>query len=146
MGANEIMPPKKKDTSLKKTTTPRNVVKKKKATSKKTNEVDNTCHNSTLSSDDSMSSERALNFDVESLLKNASLAYHENVRKAFSESKQDMTQLASIVEEYMSSFALIGFSMTDEKVVMLNMPTPKDESALVELLRLTMVDLFNNRQ
>lgn len=58
---------------------------------------------------------------------------------------KDVSHLASIAEEYLSSFALIGYSLQDEKVVVLNMPTSKDEAALVDLIRATFVDLASNR-
>lgn len=58
---------------------------------------------------------------------------------------RDISHLGTIAEEYLSSFALIGYSLQDEKVVMLNMPSPKDEAALVDLLRATFVDLASNR-
>ena len=69
-------------------------------------------------------------------------------QKEFIQQKQkfkDIGHLASIAEEYLSSFALIGYSLQDEKVVVLNMPTSKDEAALVDLIRATFVDLANNR-
>ena len=58
---------------------------------------------------------------------------------------KEVSHLALIAEEYLSSFALIGYSLQNEKVVVINMPTPKDEAALVDLLRATFVDLASNR-
>lgn len=58
---------------------------------------------------------------------------------------KEVGHLALIAEEYLSSFALIGYSLQNEKVVVINMPTPKDEAALVDLLRATFVDLASNR-
>ena len=58
---------------------------------------------------------------------------------------KEVSHLALIAEEYLSSFALIGYSLQNEKEVVINMPTPKDEAALVDLLRATFVDLASNR-
>lgn len=58
---------------------------------------------------------------------------------------KEMSHLALMCEEYLSTFALIGYSLESEKIVMFNMPTPKDEAALVDLLRATFMDVVNNR-
>ena len=58
---------------------------------------------------------------------------------------KELSHLASICEEYMSTFALIGFSLEDEKVVMLNMSNSKNEAALVDLLRATFIEIISNR-
>ena len=58
---------------------------------------------------------------------------------------KEISHLASIAEEYLSCFALIGYSLQDEQVVIFNMPSPKDEAALVDLLRATFIDMVSNR-
>lgn len=58
---------------------------------------------------------------------------------------KEVSHLASIAEEYLSCFALIGYSLQDEQVVIFNMPSPKDEAALVDLLRATFIDIASNR-
>ena len=58
---------------------------------------------------------------------------------------KEISHLALMAEEYLSCFALIGYSLQDEEVVVFNMPTPKDEAALVDLLRATFIDIANNR-
>lgn len=58
---------------------------------------------------------------------------------------KEMSHLSLIAEEYLSCFALIGYSLQDEKVVVFNMPTAKDEAALVDLLRSTFMDIAGNR-
>ena len=74
------------------------------------------------------------------------LLRHKNENLADKKLKiKEMSHLALITEEYLSSFALIGYSLQDEQVVMFNMPTPKDEAALVDLLRSTFLDLASNR-
>lgn len=58
---------------------------------------------------------------------------------------KEMSHLALIAEEYLSCFALIGYSLQNEKVTIFSMPSPKDEAALVDLLRSTFIDIANNR-
>lgn len=58
---------------------------------------------------------------------------------------KEISHLSLMAEEYLSSFALIGYSIENEKVVILNMPTAKDEAALVDLLRATFLDIAGNR-
>ena len=58
---------------------------------------------------------------------------------------KELSHLASICEEYMSTFALIGYSLEDERVVMLNMSNSKNEAALVDLLRSTFIEIISNR-
>lgn len=58
---------------------------------------------------------------------------------------QEISHLSAIAEEYLSCFALIGYSVQNEQVVVLSMPTQKDEAALIDLLRSTFLDITNNR-
>lgn len=58
---------------------------------------------------------------------------------------KELHHLSSIVGEYLNCFIMIGYSLQDEKVVLLNMPSPKDEAALIDLLRSTFLDLASDR-
>jgi hypothetical protein len=58
---------------------------------------------------------------------------------------KEINHLALIAEEYLSCFALIGYSLQNERVTIFNMPSSKDEAALVDLLRSTFIDIANNR-
>lgn len=58
---------------------------------------------------------------------------------------KEITHLASITEEYLSCFSLIGYSFQGEKVCIFNASTSKDEAALVDLLRSTFLEIANNR-
>lgn len=58
---------------------------------------------------------------------------------------KELRHFSSIANEYLNSFILIGYSLQDEKVVLLNMPTPKDEAALIDLLRSTFLELASDR-
>lgn len=74
------------------------------------------------------------------------LARHKNDAHIDKKSKiKELHHFSAIAGEYLSSFILIGYSLQDEKVVLLNMPTPKDEAALIDLLRSTFLDLASDR-
>lgn len=58
---------------------------------------------------------------------------------------KEMGHLASLAEEYLNCFLLIGFSVQNEKVVLHSISNSKDEAALMDLLRSTFIDLAGNR-
>lgn len=58
---------------------------------------------------------------------------------------KEMSHLASLAEEYLSCFLLIGYSIQDEKVILQSISNAKDEAALMDLLRSTFLDLAGNR-
>ena len=58
---------------------------------------------------------------------------------------KEVDHLSHIIEEYLSCFVLIGYSLQDEKVCVFNAHTSKDEAALVDHLRATFLDIVNNR-
>jgi hypothetical protein len=88
---------------------------------------------------------RAEKINIEQLFAQA-LARHNKDLIADKKSKlKELNHLALIAEEYLSCFALIGYSLQDERVVIFNTPTSKDEAALVDLLRATFIDIANNR-
>ena len=57
----------------------------------------------------------------------------------------DIAHLSSMIEEFMSAYMLIGYSLQDEQVVVINANTPKDESALADLLRSTFLEIASKR-
>jgi hypothetical protein len=68
--------------------------------------------------------------------------------KLLSEKKEkfkEITHLATIAEEYLSCFSLIGYTFQGEKVCVFNAANSKDEAALVDLLRSTFLEIANNR-
>jgi hypothetical protein len=58
---------------------------------------------------------------------------------------KELGHLASLAEEYLNCFLLIGFSVQNEKVILQSMSTSKDEAALMDLLRTTFIELLGNR-
>lgn len=97
----------------------------------------------TLSADGELSKVEKIN--VDQLVAQAMLRYKQesDLDKKFK--LKEVTHLSIMAEEYLSCFALIGYSLQNEKVVILNMPTSKDEAALVDLLRATFLDIAGNR-
>jgi hypothetical protein len=83
--------------------------------------------------------------NIEQLFKQALLRYNEAKLADNKIKSKEFSHLALICEEYLSSYALIGYSLQDEKVVIFNTPTQKDESALVDLLRATFLEIIQNR-
>jgi hypothetical protein len=83
--------------------------------------------------------------DAEQLFAQALLRHKKEIFQDRKEQLKEMSNLALIAQEYLSSFALIGYSLQNERVVLFNMPSPKDEAALVDLLRATFIDIANNR-
>ena len=81
--------------------------------------------------------------NVKQVIAQALIRYqHEQVFDRKQKNKE-LNHLVGICEEYLSSFALIGYTLEGEKIVAIDHPTQKDEAALLELLRETVTTLFN---
>lgn len=96
-----------------------------------------------LSADEGLSKLEKTN--VDQLLAQAFLRYKNDLIQDKKHKVKEITHLSSMVEEYLNCFVLVGYSLQDEKVVVLNMPSPKDEAALIDLLRATFLDLASER-
>ena len=83
--------------------------------------------------------------NIESLFSKALARYKNEILADQKDKYKELNHLALIAEEYLSCFALIGYSLQDEEVVIFNTPTSKDEAALIDLLRSTFIDIANNR-
>jgi hypothetical protein len=59
--------------------------------------------------------------------------------------QKELMHLATMAQEYLSSFIVIGYSLQGERAIVTHIPTAKDESALIDLLRSTLIDLANER-
>lgn len=88
---------------------------------------------------------KAEKINIDQLFVQALTRYKKEQLRDEQSKLKEVSHLALIAEEYLSSFALIGYSLQDEKVVIFNMPSPKDEAALVDLLRSTFIDIASNR-
>lgn len=58
---------------------------------------------------------------------------------------KELNHFASTAEEYLNCYLLIGFSLQNEKVILQSVSTPKDEAALMDLLRSTFMEFMSNR-
>ena len=83
--------------------------------------------------------------NINQLFSQALLRYKQEDLDDKKSKLKEISHLATIAEEYLSTFALIGYSLQSEKVVIFNMSNSKDEAALVDLLRATFIELVNNR-
>jgi hypothetical protein len=100
---------------------------------------------STLKENNSIPIPKAEQINIDRLILDA-LNRHKN--EDFVNKKQkfkELTHLSVMCEEYLSAFMLVGYSLQNEPVVFFNSPTPKDEAALIDLLRSTFIDIVNNR-
>jgi hypothetical protein len=69
----------------------------------------------------------------------------EKILNEKKEKFKEITHLATMAEEYLSCFSLIGYTLQGEKVCVFNAANSKDEAALVDLLRSTFLEIANNR-
>lgn len=83
--------------------------------------------------------------NINQLFSQALIRYSKESLEDKKDKLKEVGHLASMAEEYLSTFALIGYSLQNEKVVIFNMSNSKDEAALVDLLRATFIELVNNR-
>lgn len=83
--------------------------------------------------------------NINNLFSKALSRYRNELLADQKDKYKELNHLALIAEEYLSCFALIGYSLQDEEVVIFNTPTSKDEAALVDLLRATFIDIASNR-
>ena len=83
--------------------------------------------------------------NIDNLFAHARFRYAKEELADNKNKQKELMHLATIAEEYLSCFMLIGYSLQNEQVVIFNASTPKDESALVDLLRSVFLDVANNR-
>lgn len=88
---------------------------------------------------------KAEQINIDRLFAQALLRYRDEIIVDKKLKLKEISHLSLIAEEYLSCFALIGYSLQNEQVVVFNMPTPKDEAALVDLLRSTFLDVAGDR-
>lgn len=79
---------------------------------------------------------------INQLLSQVFLRYKNDVSVDKKIKHKEIAQLSAMAEEYLSSFVLLGFSLQNEKVVVFNAPTAKDEAAITDLLRNTLIDIM----
>ncbi len=75
-------------------------------------------------------------------------AYNRHKDELIADKKQKIKELnhfAATAEEYLNCYLLIGYSLQNEKVILQSMSSPKDEAALMDLLRSTFMDFMGNR-
>jgi beta-N-acetylglucosaminidase len=83
--------------------------------------------------------------EVDKIIAQALVRYKDDLNLDKKVKFKEMSHLNAIAEEYLNCFLLVGYSMLNEKVVIFNANNPKDEAAVVDLLRSTFLDIANNR-
>lgn len=98
-----------------------------------------------LQDEDLLPLSKAESINIEQVFAQALKQYKDELTQKKSIRNKDLGHLTSIVEEYLSCFAIVGFSLEGDKVCIFNASTAKDEGALVDHLRSTFIDIANNR-
>lgn len=80
---------------------------------------------------------------IEQLFQQTALRYKQDLELDKKIKLKEMSQLTFMAEEYLNSFLILGYSTQDERVVLWNARTAKDEAALVDLLRTTCMDILS---
>jgi hypothetical protein len=88
---------------------------------------------------------KAERINIEQVFAQALSKYKDELLSKTKQHNKDLSHLSNIVEEYLSCFALIGYSIEGDKVCVFNAHNAKDEAALVDHLRSTFIDIANNR-
>ena len=74
------------------------------------------------------------------------LARHRNeVLQDKKQKHKEIDHLTLMTEEYLSCFSIVGYTLQGEQVCVFNANTPRDEAALVDLMRATFLEIANNR-
>jgi len=84
--------------------------------------------------------------NIEQIFAQALAEYREELPSRKKHSNKEFAYLSSMIEEYLSCFVLVGFSLEGNRVCIFNASNAKDEGALVDHLRSTFTDIVENRQ
>jgi hypothetical protein len=82
---------------------------------------------------------------IEQLFEQALARHNKEVLQDKKQKHKEIDHLALMTEEYLSCFALIGYTLQGEQVSIFNANNAKDEAAVVDLLRATFLEIANNR-
>jgi len=115
--------------------TPKKQIKKEPSPSKK-----RSSKKSSLDTEADISSAEQLT--VHQLIAQTLLRYKHEQLQDKKHKFREIGHLVGMCEEYLSSFALIGYSLEGEKVVVFNHSTSKDEAAITDLFRSTFIGLM----
>lgn len=82
---------------------------------------------------------------IEQLFEQALARHKKEVLQDKKQKHKEIDHLALMTEEYLSCFALIGYTLQGEQVSIFNANNAKDEAAVVDLMRATFLEIANNR-
>ena len=83
--------------------------------------------------------------DIEKVIAQALVRHAAEEFKDSKDKLKEVGHISAMIEEYLSCFLLVGFSLQDEKVCVFNAKNSKDEAALVDHMRATFIEIINNR-
>lgn len=83
--------------------------------------------------------------NIDQLITHALSRHKEELAADKKRKVREMGHLASLAEEYLNCFLLIGFSIQNEKVILQSASNSKDEAAIMDLLRSTFIEMASNR-
>jgi hypothetical protein len=83
--------------------------------------------------------------NIEQTIAQAYSRYRDEIAADKKHKIKELNHFAATAEEYLNCYLLIGFSLQNEKVILQSISNPKDEAALMDLLRSTFMDFLGNR-
>lgn len=83
--------------------------------------------------------------EVDQLIVQALTRHKDEIAVDKKRKLKELNHFAATAEEYLNCYLLIGFSLQNEKVILHSMADPKDEAALMDLLRSTFLEFLGNR-
>lgn len=111
----------------------------------KKSECRSTKRNSLSAEDNEPILPKAEQINANSLLTKAIMRHNKDELVDKKDKFKELNHLTTMCDEYLSTFALIGYSLQDERIVVFNAKSSKDEAALVDLLRSTFFEIASNR-
>lgn len=79
---------------------------------------------------------------IEQLFQQTLLRYKQDLELDKKIKTKEMAHLSCMAEEFLSCFVLLGYSLQNERVVLWNAKSSKDEAAVIDLLRTTLIDVL----
>ena len=79
---------------------------------------------------------------IQALIKQAFMQFYDTVSVENSKNR-DIDQLNNITTEFLKAFITIGYDLNGDKVFIMHANNAKDRDALLENLRFTMFNIFN---
>ena len=83
--------------------------------------------------------------EINQLFAQALARHKSEVLQDKKQKHKEIDHLTLMTEEYLSCFSIVGYTLQGEQVCVFNANNPRDEAALVDLMRATFLEIANNR-